>query len=299
MIYELEKKKQLIITRKRDGWKLFAAKSKNQTSFYTDGMNKIDGRLAHLAADLEEGIMLPNSTLFTNEGVIDTKNEDDRGKVISLFKANEVLSLEKQRQFGFLRLIVLNIVFWKNQYHLDDAFEKQLGLMQEFFGANRFRYIEPLQVLNMTFGEAKDLVVAKGWEGLVLYDRNFKSSYRLDGGNPERIKGCYKWKPITEDDFIVREWIPREKDPKMAKEVVLLQIDPTTNEEFECGKLGSFSNNMRRTLADAKYPLVMQVEFEGRYKSGKLINPILGPAEIRTDKKVQDCTAPKSFKTPI
>ena len=85
-------------------------------------------------------------------------------------------------------------------------------------------------------------------------------------------------------------------DSGEVKKLTLLQRDPKTGKEFECGHLGSFTREMRKRLADDSiYPLVVQAEFEARYeKSGKIRNARF--MRLRTDKKLQDCVAPRSFR---
>lgn len=54
-IYTLEAAQRLIITRKRDGWKVFVFKSKDRVRFYTDGINEVTDRFDHLREALERG----------------------------------------------------------------------------------------------------------------------------------------------------------------------------------------------------------------------------------------------------
>lgn len=292
VIYELEAKGNLIITRKRDGWKLFAVKTNGKVKMYTDGMNEVDERLDHIKKELKR--LMPDNSMVVGEGIVDINGNDDLGKISSIFQSNTVKALETQEETGMVKFMVFDFIIDNNQclYLLDIPYHRRLARINSLL-IDRNAFVLPPQILNMKYDEAKKLVLKKGWEGLVLYDRNFVSSFRLDGKNPARPKGCYKWKLIFEDDFIVREWLPSEKDPKRLKEVVLLQIDPKTKKEFYCGKVGAFTNKMREELKKSKYPIVMQVAFEGRYKSGKIRNARF--MRVRSDKKVKDCVAPKSY----
>lgn len=291
VIYELEARGDLIITRKRDGWKLFAVKTKGMVKIYTDGLNEVDERLSHIKAVLEK--IMPNDTMFTGEGIVDINGQDDLGKISAIFHSNKKRSLEIQAVVGMVGFMVFDVIFMRGVPMLNLPYHQRLKAVKGVTAEETGSYVTTLSVLNMTFDEAKRLVLGNNWEGLVLYDRNFVSSFRLDGKNPARPKGCYKWKPIFEDDFIVREWIPSEKDSKRLKEVVLLQIDPETKKEFYCGKVGAFTNKMREELGESKYPLVMQVAFEARYESGKVRNARF--MRVRSDKKIRDCVAPRSF----
>jgi len=172
-------------------------------------------------------------------------------------------------------------------------------LNEQMFAGRKLKHILPLPQLNMGFERAKALVLKRGWEGLVTCDPNFRYTYRTDGRACQRPKGCYKWKPIFEDDFIVTGWTPKENNPDLVKEVNLFQIHPETGELFRCGSYGNFSMAMRRHLAnDALYPLVAEVHYEERFaKSGKITG--MTGFEIREDKDAQECIAPEKFAPAV
>ena len=151
--------------------------------------------------------------------------------------------------------------------------------------------IQPPEVLRMSFDDAKKLVVARGWEGLVLYAADFRYEFRLDGKNPKRPWGCWKWKPVNEDDFIVRD---RVFNPDgTLKELVLSQIAPD-GREFYCGRLGAFDKATRAKLGAMPAPFVVQAEFDERYKkTGKLRVPRF--VRVRDDKPVDQCVATKNY----
>ena len=297
VIYELERQDRLIIERKRDGWKMFAVVgSTGKVRFFTDGLNEIDSRLDHIKKELES-LKLPSETVLVGEAISDLDNSDDLGKVISIFHSNTEKSIRFQKINSKLKFMVFGAIYPEGkpgmQYDLTHKLISMTLVPPNALGPVP-KYVFPVRILNMSFDEAKKLVVEKGWEGLVLYDRNYVLSYRLDGKNPKRPEGCYKWKPIWEDDFVVRDKIMRSAD-EGVKELVLLQIDPFTKKEFYCGKLGSFSGNMRYELRFMSYPLVVQAKFEMRFpKSGKIRNARF--LRIRTDKPIHQCVAPKSYQ---
>ena len=143
----------------------------------------------------------------------------------------------------------------------------------------------------------KEQVVRRGWEGLILTANDYRLAWRLDGkkGREPRPKGCYKYKPLTEDDFFVtaegRIW----HDDGRLKEVVLYQHDPATGEVFSCGKLGTFKAADREQLARKRLKTtVLQIAFERR-------NPDTGKlrfarfVRFRDDKDMEGCVAPASY----
>ncbi|MEY4722531.1 MAG: dependent ligase domain [Candidatus Parcubacteria bacterium] len=293
VIEALEKQGRLIKTRKRDGYKMFAAfDRKGVVRLYTDGINEIDDKLLHLKKELKK-LGLKNA-LLVGEAVIDEDDSDDFTKVASVMKSGLEKAITAQRTYGFIRYMVFNILFLDGKPCNVPYYEILLRINVMLL-TNGVAHTFPVPVLDCTLAEAQATVREKKWEGLVLYDNDFLITFRTDGKSPQRPKGCYKWKPIFEDDFIVRERVMRDGNEEV-KELVLLQRDPETGKEFRCGRLGSFTREMRRTLADeAQYPIVVQAAFEDRFeKTGKIRNARF--MRLRPDKKIEDCIAPRSYR---
>ena len=291
VIYELEPQGKLIITRKRDGWKLLAHfNSKGKIHLYTDGINEIDSRLDHIKKELQ-GMEFPPNTLVVGEAIVDLSNNDDLGKVIGIFHSKLDKSLAIQKEYGKVRFMVFAVI----SLTVENSSGSSLGHDYRFeINKKKYKYVFNAPIILETFNRAKELVVINGWEGLVLYDTDYQLTYRTDGKAPQRPEGCYKWKPILEDDFIVRHWIPRSDVVNQVKELILLQLDSETQQEFYCGKLGSFSNDMRDQLAKMHYPLVVQARFDMRFpKTGKIRNPRF--IRIRDDKPVHACISYKNY----
>ena len=295
-VYSLEERGELIITRKRDGWKIFAVVGHDKkVRLFTDGLNEIDERLIHIRLELGS-LGLPKGLVLVGEAIIDRSGADDIGKVISLFHSSVEKAIQFQKANGRAKFMVFGAIL---PGHKENQIA-HLGLLKIISTLLKcdsnypsLRYVFIAQGLDTRFDSAKKLVVEQGWEGLVLYDTAYVLTYRLDGKEPKRPDGCYKWKPILEDDFIVREVILRPNG-KAAKELVLSQIEPGTNVEFECGKLSSFTEEMRRELISTGVPFVVQARFDMRFpKSGKIRNARF--MRIREDKKVRECVAPTNF----
>ncbi len=293
VIYELERKGRLLITRKRDGWKMFAVVgSNNKVRLFTDGLNEIDSRFDHIKKELERIKLFPN-TILVGEAIVDLEGSDDLGKIISIFHSNTERSIQLQKANGMAMFMIFGRIWPELEGNEPSYLIARRAMLAELFSLHEpLIFVFPVLKLDISFDQAKKMVVEKGWEGLVLYDKDYVLTYRTDGKAPKRPEGCYKWKPILEDDFIVREWITRPDGT--VKELVLLQIDSSANHEFECGKLGSFNGTIRKELAEMKYPIVVQVAFEARYpKSGKVRNARF--LRVRGDKPVKQCVSPKSY----
>ena len=320
-IEKLEREERLLITRKRDGWKLFVEKVKGKFHIYTDGINEITDKLPHIVEELKK-LPIPNRTRLVGEGILELQQgiyvKDIRTVAAQIFQRGTQAALDLQFEVGRIKFCLFDIIFWGGKYTLPIEYHARFyagciaslkliyqtkRLAKNHGPINRkserrrheeeFRFVDDVEWINLTLEEAKKLVIEKKWEGLVLYDRNFRSDFRLDGEAPQRISGCYKWKPIQEDDFIVRSWNPADDEPNRLKDVNLSQIDPATKEEFSCGKFGNFSKAMREQLRNASYPFVIQLEFESRYPSGKLQSASF--MDLRPDKKPEFCVASETF----
>jgi ATP-dependent DNA ligase len=294
VIKELEEQGRLIITRKRDGWKILALCCSNgDIRLYTAGGNEIDSRLDHIKHALQ--VVLTPGTLIAGEAVMGDDN-DDLAQVQRVFKLGSPdRAIELQRKIGQLHFMMFGMVDLAQNDERGLPYHEVLDRFDEYFDSGvDYNYVDDPIVCNVPFSKAEILVRDGGWEGLVLYARDYRMTFRLDGKSPKRPKGCYKWKPIMEDDFVVRETVKRPKDPATVKDLVLLQIDPVTREEFACGKIGAFNADMRSFFSNkARYPLVVQVRFDGRHKSGKVRDARF--MRIRDDKPIHECIAPRSF----
>lgn len=294
-IHALEQAGRLIITRKRDGWKLFASTdAKWRHRFFTDGPREIDdGRLDALARAFS-GDVVDARSLIVGEAHFDKDGSDELSLVQSFFAQKDpAKAIAIAEANGGIRFAPFGALY-VHGLRIQAPFGVQLERLQERCARLGTPAVRPPEVLKMTFDEAKKLVVAKGWEGLVLYDAEFRYEFRLDGKDPKRPSGCWKWKPVNEDDFIVRDRIFRPDGA--LKELVLSQIGPD-GREFYCGKLGAFDAKTRATVASLPTPFVVQAEYDERYKkTGKLRVPRF--VRVRDDKRVEECTVATGYPEP-
>lgn len=291
-VYELERQNRLIITRKHNGWKLFAVKANDNWKIYTDSMREVTSHLPHIVEELNT-LKITNESMLIGEGVADINISDNSmvGKILNTKDAWE--AREKQKEFGLIKFVCFDVAFGGGKCFLQTTpYHERLTTLLVTIGS-RHNHIGAVEIVRATCDEAKALALKNNWEGLVFYDKEFLSSFRLDGGNPKRPDGCYKWKPMYEGDFIIRNLVPSKKGPEDFKEILLLQIDPKTGKEIDCGKHGVFSKEDReeiQTLFRKNRPFVVQFEYETRTINNKLTNKRF--VGIRHDKKWQDCILP-------
>lgn len=291
VIEELQKKNQLVITLKEDGFKLYAVKSANGWKLYTDGIRDVSAYVPHIIEDLSRR-PIPEGTMFIGEGMLylDDKKSDLSGPQQIFNMKDPVAAVIKQIKIGKLNYMIFYVAFWNGESWFQKPYWEHID---KIFSNFTMFPICPVETLSMDLAKAKKLIEKSGAEGLVLYDSQFVSSYRLDGKDPERVAGCYKWKPEFEDDFIAYGYNPSEKDSKLAKEVKLAQIEKKTGRLIDCGKYGAFSRAERMSLVAEKYPLVLKLTFTKRHKSGKLREP--KKPVFRTDKLWRHCVTGQVF----
>jgi hypothetical protein len=81
--------------------------------------------------------------------------------------------------------------------------------------------------------------------------------------------------------------------PGMLKDVMLLQYSPA-NRLFLCGRLGVGSKALDKEMKDRGVGSVVEVRYDGRHPSGKLVSPVF--LRFRDDKPPDQCYSPISFE---
>ena len=286
-VLKLEKEGKVIYTRKRDGNRLFAATT-NRIRLYTSGINDVTDNYPHIIAEIKK-MKLPKDTLLDGEVFVQVDGKDNLPLIGSIMKNKPEKSKEIQKS-NPAHYMIFDVPVLEGKELFKETNLERIQTVHRFFSRAKFspKFIFPVEILTCPLKEAQEIVRANNWEGLVIYVKDGVSDFRVDGRPNPRPKTCWKWKPLKEDDFIVREkiWVP-EGDNQRLKEVVLTQIDFETGKEFYCAKLGGFEKEIKKYLADAELPLVMQVEFMSRHESGKLREPRF--MRLRDDKKPDEC----------
>ncbi|HXV26521.1 MAG TPA: hypothetical protein VD862_00620 [Candidatus Paceibacterota bacterium] len=296
VLHTLEQQGNLIIQQKHDGYKLIAIRGGDgRFRIWTVGGRPVHGRLGHVMKVLESR-PFPWGTVLVGEGLMFEEDAERYEWTAKVFQGGDESGLSAQKEHGRAVFRIFQA------FNLEDlsagvagrSYGETLAWLSETAGP-RNRAVSVVPSLSMKLDDAKTVVAAQGWEGLVLTDARYRLTWRTDGGTEPRPKGCYKFKPLTEDDFVIlpdgRIW---HKDGRL-KEVVLYQRDPGTGKLFSCGKLGTFSREVRDKLSSPSLaPSVMQVAFERR-------NPDTGKLRfarfmrLRDDKLAASCVAPASY----
>ncbi len=290
-VFELEKSGNAIYTIKRDGHRHLIAITKKGIRIYTRSIIEVTDRYPHIVEQIKK-MKFPDNTLLDCEIFVSVGGKENLGCMTTVTNSSAEKSIEFQKK-NPVSVMIFDIIVLKNKVMSEVFYKVRLGMIWWFFTESNYLPddILPIEISPLPFEESKNLVRENGLEGLVVYDANGTTQYRLDGKSnlSPRPNVCWKWKPLKEDDFIVSKKIFVDgENGRRFKEVVLTQIDAKTGEEFECGKLGTFDAKTRAYLDKAVFPLVMQVEFVSRYeKSQKIREPRF--MRLRDDKKPEEC----------
>lgn len=304
LLREIERSGRLIITRKRDGHRhpiaISGTAKKPTVRIYTRTMNEVTASFPHVVEEIR-ALAVPPGTLLDGELWSDKNGNDDIrtfGRLAGLAPAD---AIALQQEVGAARYSVFNVLAHAGRLMVDESFANRIDCIMSLVVHREVDAVDAIEVFDTSVDHAREMVKADDWEGLVLYDRDAKSAIRMDGNHKQtpRPYGAWKWKPRIEDDFFVRQWeygTPGKRHEKTMGKLHLLQINPLTHEEVDCGEVGiGFSDKERDFFArEVEYPIVVQVEFLERTPSGKCREP--GFMRIRTDKGWEECLLPEDLR---
>ncbi len=294
VLADLQRRGALIGTRKRDGHKVIVEVcADKRVRLYSSGMHEIDHRLNYIREEVRT-LRLPVGTLLIGELAIERITDgnvvDDVTAITSILggsfhKAQQILArgtLPSLFVFQALHLQPQGLTWLSWEYR------KTLRWLQQLLWEGH--YVVAVDEVMGPLSAMQEKVSSNGWEGLVLYDADYRLTYR-HGETAQRPKGCYKLKPIIEDDFFIRPDGRRFREDGVLKDVMLLQwASHEKRRILNCGRLGAFDARMRQALSSMADPKVLQVRFVSRYpKSGKLRESAF--MRLRDDKYPNECIA--------
>ena len=295
IIQNLETAGYLINTRKRDGYRHYIVQPDTDVRIYSRGIEDVTAKYPHIVQEVSS-MELPKRTMLDTEILFAKGGNDDIEKFTSIAKSNPAQAIKLQEENGFASAIVFGIIVFDGKLVTALPYQERLDIIHNLFSKLDFRtyYINPVEIIPGSFKKTMALVKKKKWEGIVLYDKTKPTAFSLDGktAKPIRPEGCWKRKPLDEDDFIVRTWQKGTgRNKNRAGKLFLLQIDSRTGKEVPCGEVGNLTDKMRKYFAEeARYPCVIQASFEMRFSSGALRTArFMRPRE---DKRPEECILP-------
>ncbi len=297
-VYELEQRGDLIITRKRDGYRHLVVVSNSRVAIYTRGIEDVTSLFPHICEEFSRLGLPSGDFLFDGEMLVDRNDRDEFEMLTRIAKSKPEAAVALQETIGKASYMIFDPIVWEGEVTSEKSYRERLAIIQSLFTGSRehVSFLFPVPVLSCSFDEARERVQKEKWEGLVLYDGTKPTAFRLDGRKEQPIRpdGCWKWKPHFEDDFIAKRFTyGTGKNKHRMGKLFLAQIDPQTGKEVSCGEVGGgFTDEEREEFVSAQYPLVVQVEFQKRFPSGALRHPQF--IRIRIDKIPKECVSPIS-----
>jgi ATP-dependent DNA ligase len=299
LLRELEKRGDLVITRKRNGHAAYVAIAGSAASdigLYTRGIGNITNHFPSIVEEVRS-LQLPVGTLLAGELVIaiDSVDEPSMMTRFTLSKPARSIALQKEMQTQ-CSLALYNVIAFREKMVLELPFRSRWEILEQVL-ATPLPQVTMVEVLRMPLARAKQRSIASQWEGLVLYDRNAISAYRLDGKIDlvPRPYGCWKWKEYMESDFVAYGWVPSTASSHFGqvRDVLIGQYDPKKHTMVHWGKVGKgLSKKDRSTyMDDSLYPMVFEIKFERRTPNNRLINARI--VRRRLDKKPIECIGPQ------
>lgn len=301
LVAKLESERNLIISRKRDGYYHTVASTRKGIDIYTRTNNLVTHLYPNVVEDLRHH-SIPYNTLVRGEIIVDENGSDAFPKVAKLAKTekNRQQILEKENlQANFMPF---DIIACENEWlHPEpnaERFEKLMVLFEDCSGSS----VKPFELLDVSYETARERMRQLNWEGLVLYHRLAPSGFTMNGNfaDPYRPYGAWKKKDKHEDDFVVVEKIASTAKswPGALKEFVIVQYHPVTGEAIPCGKIGNGFTKQQRIdyIDDKKFPtpFVVQVRFSDRFiDAGKGTLRFGDFVTIRGDKSPEECLFPE------
>lgn len=298
-INALDASGKLVKTRKRDGYCGLATITgrRRKVCLYTRGIADTSARFPHLIEALQDSA-IPTDSLIPGEMFFRSGEDVDRLDIFGkLSKSAPERSVALQEELGLADFMVFTPLVVRGRDVSGLSFRERFAMVGEWFDKSATDYLLCMEALRGTLEELQAKVIAEKWEGLVLYDHDAATEFRLDGAteDPPRPDGAWKWKPIFEDDFIVRKFeFGTGKNADRAGKLFLSQIDPATGIEVACGEVADLGTREEKlALARMTYPFVVQVEFESRTPKGAC--RIAHLIRVRDDKEIAACVLPEEL----
>ena len=296
--HQLENEGDLMIQRKRNGHCSFTVVGggKHGIEIYSSGINSLTKNVPAIVEEIRS-IGLPRDTMFAAELFVDVNGYDDLGKFGSIARSNKDRAILLQKD-NPVQMAIFNIVTCKGTSVIESPYQDRFDMLGELFAKHTSQHVHVVKPLLMSFDDARKEVLAKKWEGLVLYSKKARSMFKVDENRDHvpRPDGCWKWKPYNEGDFVATGWVPStsKRWKGLVKDLLISQYDPVTNKLVSWGKVGiGLSGEQRKEYAnDTLYPMVFEVKFERRTPNTRLISAHI--LRRRFEKSPGECYSPKT-----
>lgn len=300
-IAKLAKEGRLYSTRKRDGYGgivIATGMRRSPIALYTRGIQEITEKFPAVVEAIRS-LAVPKETLGMCEFFWSHPKDDvdDLGTFSRFAKSSTEKAVALQRELGSPRCMLFTPLIARGQDLSRVPYTKRVELLAEWLDKKSHPLISMMEHLPGSIAELQAHMRKHRWEGLVFYDGAAGTEFRTDGKHdlPPRPDGCWKWKPIFEEDFVATKFEPGTgKNTGLAGKIYIAQIHPKNGKLMPCGEVVLHKQEHKVLFANAKiYPLVVEVEYEIRTPRGALRTASV--LRDRDDKGIGECILPEQY----
>lgn len=288
-LQRLESEGRLWIQRKRDGRRHLALITLDgSVRIYSRRMEELTDHLKVIADSLK-GIF-PPGTILDGEVIIDDDG-NDRFKETGRFTNPASKPADAQRTAALynVRYMVFDCLYLGGQPIWQDPYDSRYFVLAKYLYSDDTSKAVVHRATNLpgSLAQLTDIAKQEKWEGLVCWLKDQPTIVR-NGGQPKRCN-CIKWKPVQNDDFICAGWEYGSGElSKLPGKLLIAQIDPTTGQLRECGKVGTgFDLKTREEIMSWTFPCVVECKYDSQEPTGKLRFPVF--VRKRDDKAIEEC----------
>lgn len=282
LVLKMAKTGTIRISRKVDGFRHYIVKDELGTiRIFSRTMKEMTANLPDLVKACRE---MPRETIIDCELFINDGEKDRFREIAEILRCKPEESIQRQKKlpisaFCFDLLYLSGQEIWKRPYN--ERFQTLTELINVCF-AKSSGFLLPTNLLDQyPVDDLLDKKIPYSWEGLIVHDLTQSTSVTFDGKHDR--KNFYKWRYVISEDCIAEN--PQHGNGKHKDRLGYLDLYQYHNgEKIYIGKVGSgFTDTQREELINAKYPMVVEVEFAERTKDLSLRFPVF--ARIREDKQ--------------
>ena len=296
-ILTLEDSGHMMRQRKRNGHCAYIAvtgRRKNPVGIYSRGELIDWTEKFPIVVEEVRSMNITGRALFATEMILELNGTDEPTTFGRISGSKSANAIALQKEYPAIQVRIFNTIAHKNKLVIGHTYQDRYDIIREVT-AKHHGNIDAIEVIDLTFEEAQALVLKNKWEGLVVYDTRASSEIKLDerAVEPPRPYGCWKWKPIQEDDFIVTGWTISESDSfaGFIKDLLISQYD-RSGTLVSWGRCGTgLTSKERAELVKKKCPFVAELAFERRTVNSKLIFSRF--LRVRDDKSPKECIFPR------
>lgn len=302
VLLELQDHKRLITSRKRDGHcHYFLVSLRGAVKLYTRTHFEVTSHYPHIVEELVS-LTLPRPFLGALELFV---SDGEKDKLCAIGAARHLKPEKLPEYFKKVRVqgMIFNSFIAGGVDISEWSHAKRFEEIHNHIAKRKVPHLRGIELLSEDLEGAEKRVLEHGWEGLVCYDSEASTRYKLDGNHssPPRPIGMWKRKPLFEDDVYALDYVVAKEGKNLdrLKDFLIYQKDPATGQDVACGRvsLGLTFEERLKFLDRNLYPIVLQLGFDARTEAGMFRHARI--LRIRDDKSPEECHFPNANELQI